>query len=132
MYFSPPVPNVRITTEYEILLLSSIFCYLHRIHKILLDLVEDKDAEQQREQHEAEAIGQPAPADKLAGAQESVFEGLYYGSYWVEAHQCMERHPDNMLACGLAQRVNYRGGIHPERHQKAEQHLQVTILGGHG
>ena len=103
---------------------------LHRIHKILLHLVEDKDAENQYQAHEDEAVGEPAPAYELAGTEEAVFEGFQHGGDGVEAHQGVDIDAFPHQARGLAEGIDDRGGIHPELHQEREEDLQVAILGG--
>ena len=59
---------------------------LHRIHKTLLDLVEDHYAEGEENAHEDEAVDKPAPSDEFTGSEETVLEGLDDGSNRVEAH----------------------------------------------
>ncbi len=41
---------------------------LHRIHKTLLDLVEDHYAEGEEDNHEDEAVDEPSPADEFSCA----------------------------------------------------------------
>lgn len=104
---------------------------LNRIQEVFLDFVEDDDAEGHDGEHETEAVGKPSPADELSGAEEAVFEGFQNGGDGVEAHQGMERNAGDVLALRLAERVNDRGGVHPELHNEGEENLQIAVLGGH-
>ena len=106
------------------------FAHLDRIHKILLHLVEDQDAEDENQAHEDETVGEPAPADELAGAEEAVFEGFQHGGDGVEAHQGVDIDAFPHQSLGLAEGIDDRGGVHPELHQEREEDLQVAILGG--
>ena len=64
--------------------------------------------------YEDETVYEPAPADEFPCAEEPVFECFKYRSYWIEAHELMYRDAEVLHAFGLAQRINYRRGIHPE------------------
>lgn len=104
---------------------------LHCIHKTLLDLVEDDDAEGKENPHEHKAVDQPAPADELASSKEPVLKGLKYRSDGVETHQFVDWDSHEEHALGLAEWINYRRGVHPELDQEAEEHLEVAVFGGH-
>ena len=43
----------------------------------------------------------------------------------------MDRDTEEVLAAGLAERVDDRRGVHPERDQEGEEHLQVAVFGRH-
>lgn len=101
---------------------------LHCIHKALLDLVEDDDAEGQENPHEHKAVDQPAPADELASSKEPVLKGLKYRSDGVETHQFMDWDTHKEHALGLAEWINYRRAVHPELDQEAEEHLEVAVF----
>ena len=106
-------------------------CLLNGIHETLLDLVEDHDAEGEDEGHDDEAVDDPAPADEIAAAEEAVFEGFDDGGDGVEAHEGVDRDAEEAHAAGLAERIDNRGGIHPELDQKTEEYLQVAVFGRH-
>ena len=91
---------------------------LYRIHETLLDLVEDDDSQCQKYAHENETIYKPSPADKLSGTEESIFKRLDNRGYRVEAHKGMDRNTQEKLAPGLAEWINDRGRIHPERNKE--------------
>lgn len=108
-----------------------ILCFLHRIHEALLDLVEDDDAEGEEEGHEGEAVGEPAPADELAGGEEAVFEGLDDRGDGVKVHEEVDVEAGDDLALHEAERVDDRGGVHPELYDEGEEDLEVAVFGGH-
>ena len=75
-----------IFAKFFIVLVIVYILKLHRIHKTLLDLVEDHYAEGEEDNHEDEAVDEPAPSDEFTGSEETVLEGLDDGSNRVEAH----------------------------------------------
>ena len=105
---------------------------LHRVHETLLDFVEDEDAESEKNEHKAETIAQPAPANELACTQSTMLEGLDDRGDGVQAHEDGQIHTQHLLACHLTQGINDRRGIHPQRHEEGKQDLKVAVLGGHG
>ena len=104
---------------------------LNSIHETLLYLVEDDDAQGQKNPHEDETVDQPAPTDEFAGAEETVFEGLQNWRYWIQTHDFMDGEPKELHAFGLAERIYYRSSVHPELDQETEQHLEVAVFRGH-
>lgn len=75
---------------------------LHRIHKTLLDLVEDDDSKGEEEAHKRETVNQPAPADEFSGAKEAVFKCLEDGSDGIEAHKLVYGDAYELHPLGLA------------------------------
>lgn len=104
---------------------------LHRVHKRLLDAVEDDDAAEQKDNHEGETVGQPAPADERTGIEEAELEGLDDRSHRVQAHQESQVKASYGLALNLAQWVNYRSRVHPKLNDEREQNLKVTVFCRH-
>ena len=60
---------------------------LHRIHKALLHLVENQNADSQHNEHNDKAVSQPTPTDEFASTQSAILEGLDDGSDRVEVHE---------------------------------------------
>ena len=104
----------------------------HGVHEGLLDLVEDDDAEGEEDEHEDEAVGEPAPTDEVAGTEEAVLEGLDDAGDGIERHDGVEVDAGHDLVLHLAEGIDDRGGVHPELHDEGEEDLEVAVLGGHG
>ena len=92
--------------------------HLHRIHKTFLHLVEHHDTGAQEKAHEHKTVDDPPPADECAASEETVLEGLNDGRNRVQTHQGMDGNPQPAHAVGLAQRIDDRGRIHPERNHE--------------
>jgi hypothetical protein len=99
------------------------FQLLYRIHKGLFDAVEEDHTDEKDHQHGAKAVTQHRPADG-AGAQKSKPKGFHDGRDRVDDHQ------PAVLGRDGGDRVNDRGGIHPQLHAEGHQKAQVTVLGG--
>ena len=93
----------------------------HRIHKRLLDAVEDQAAQEDDHQHEAEAVEQITQFG-FARAQEGVAEGLHDGR-----HRVGQDNPLEALRDGRA-RVDNRRGVHEQLHAEGDQETQVTVF----
>ena len=65
---------------------------LHRIHKVLLNLVENQDAQREYDKHESEAVGQPTPTDEMSCSQRTIFESLNHRSHGINTHDRLKIH----------------------------------------
>ncbi len=95
------------------------------VHKGLFDAVEEQHAEQQGQQHDAQAVEQ-VQGVQFAGAQEGEAEAFDDGGERVELDI------QAVLLGDGGERVDDRGGVHPQLHAKADQEAQVAVAGGQG
>ena len=91
---------------------------LYRIHETLLYLVENNNANSEKNDHENKTINEPSPADKLSGAEKTILERLDDRSYRIETHEFMDRDSEICHTLRLAQRIDDRSSVHPKLNQK--------------
>ena len=99
---------------------------LHRIHERALDFVEDDDAEEEKDAHEGEGVGEGCPGE-VALTEGGVFEGLDDGGHGVGKDEGAEGAFGNH-----AEGIDDGGAVHPELNHEGEKDAEITILGGHG
>ena len=69
--------------------------------------VKHSDAEEEQEEHEANAVCKGGPGE-LTGTESAVFEGLDECRHGIELHDGMQRRVSD-----ITQRIDYRRGVHP-------------------
>ena len=127
--FETGMPN---QVHHAMTIVSMAFTFLHRIHKTLLDFVENHNTQPQKNYHKCKTVGEPAPADEGSGTKETVLESLDDGGHGVEEHNGVEIHSCHYLAFHLGEGIDDRRGVHPQLHDEGEEDLQVAVLGGPG
>ena len=89
--------------------------FLYRIDEELLLSVEHMDTEEEKDDHETDAIGE-CPPREVAGTVSTVFEGLDDGCHRVEEHDLMQRRVGD-----IRKRIDNRRSVHPERNKDPEE-----------
>ena len=102
---------------------TAVRCVLHRIHERALYLVEHDDAQGQDEYGEAGGVAESGPAE-FAHAEHAELERFHDAGERI----CLHEHLEARILDG-AERVNHRGRVHPELHDKAQQECKVAVLG---
>lgn len=96
---------------------------LYCVHKPLLGAIEKEDGEEHYDD-EGEGAIEHAPDIEGADAEAGVFEGLEDRGEGIDIEEHL------ILLGGEGEGVDDWGGIHQELDTEADEHVEVTILGG--
>ena len=89
-----------------------------------MDFVEYYNSDCQNERGESGCITKRTPAE-FADAEHSEFERFHDAGERV----CLHEHFETRVFDG-AERINYRGCVHPKLYDETEQKSEVAVLGG--
>lgn len=96
---------------------------LNSIHKPLLGAVEEEDGEEHHDNEGDRAI-KHAPEIEGAYAEAGVFECLEDGGEGVDVQEGL------VFFRGEGEGIDNGGGVHQELNTEADEHVEVTVLGG--